>query len=163
MGAALMALLGLALLGGCGGGDAPGARVLEQVELGTLKGEVYRALGPGPVDSLQYQGRSEYGYPVTRFLVEGESVEVVWVPQEGYAPGDSIRWRESTPVLFRNIALLGWGWSRVEPLAEEMGIAFPGMASYRPPPGQGQGEDPSEGGSPGSEGSGTGGMGDAGA
>lgn len=118
---------------GCGGQEAPGERVLRQVEPGTLKGEVYRALGPGPVDSLRYQGRSEYGYPVIRFLVEGEMAEVVWIPQEGYAPGDSIHWEDATPVLFRNFSLLGWGWGGVEPLAEEMGMVFQGMSSWIPP------------------------------
>jgi hypothetical protein len=126
-------LLLAALITGCGGTErGPGADTLRSVEPGTLKGEVYRALGPGPVDSTRFHGTVEYGYPLEQYLVSGEVAEVFWVPQDGYAPGDSIDWRASTPVLFRNIALLGWGWDEVEPLAEEMGLVFPGMSSWSP-------------------------------
>jgi hypothetical protein len=118
----------------CGSSDAaPGADALRSVEPGTLKGEVYRALGPGPVDSTRFRGTVEYGYPLEQFLVSGEIAEVFWIPPEEYAPGDSLDWRASTPVLFRNIALVGWGWDEVEPLAEEMGIIFPGMSTWAPP------------------------------
>jgi hypothetical protein len=123
--------------GGCSREPAfPAADILQGVGTGTLKGEVYRALGPGPVDSTQYAGRTEYGYPVGRYLVEGETVEVVWVPHRGYLPGDSLDWRGSTPILFRNIAMLAWGWEEVEPLAEEMGLVLPGMDGHQPRPGQ---------------------------
>jgi hypothetical protein len=138
-------LASVLLLAGCVGDASPGADALRAVELGTLKGEVYRALGPGPVDSLQVETRVEYGYPILRFIVEGEAVEVFWVPQAGYAPGDSISWRESTPVLFQNLALVAWGWDDVEPLAREKGISFAGMAGYQPRQPEGPpepGEDP---------------------
>lgn len=121
----LVGLLALGLLGGCGGDPEPGADVLRQVEVGTLKGEVYRALGPGPVDSTRFAGRSEYGYPQSRFLVDGETVEVIWIPQPGFTPGDSLDWRGATPVLFRNIAMVGWGWDQVEPMAEQLGLTLP--------------------------------------
>lgn len=124
----------LGLAAGCGGADpTPGAEALRSVEPGTLKGEVYRALGPGPVDSTRFRGTVEYGYPLEQFLVSGEIAEVFWIPPEDYAPGDSLDWRAATPVLFRNIALQGWGWDQVEPLAEEMGLVFPGMSEWSPP------------------------------
>jgi len=135
-GSGFLAVLVLTLLtaAACSSSEPPpGAHTLRSVEPGTLKGEVYRALGPGPVDSTRFQGTVEYGYPLEQYLVSGEVAEVFWVPQDGYAPGDSIDWRASTPVLFRNIALLGWGWDEVEPLAEEMGLVFPGMSSWSPP------------------------------
>lgn len=126
--------LALVAMSACGGGDAPpGAAALRAVAPGTLKGEVYRALGPGPVDSTRFRGTVEYGYPLERFLVDGEVAEVFWIPPEGYRAGDSIDWGASTPVLFRNIALVGWGWDQVEPLAEEMGVVFPGMSAWAPP------------------------------
>jgi len=131
---ALTGAIVVTAMAACGGSDsAPGAAALRSVEPGTLKGEVYRALGPGPVDSTRFRGTVEYGYPLQQFLVAGEVAEVFWIPPEEYAPGDSIDWRASTPVLFRNIALMGWGWDEVEPLGEEMGVVFPGMSSWEPP------------------------------
>jgi hypothetical protein len=83
-----------------------------------MKGDVYQALGPGPLDAEAVDPMAglqvEYGYPLDRYYLDGIWYEIFWILPEGYAPGDSLRWEDAIPVLSRDLVHVSWGWSEVQ-------------------------------------------------
>ena len=121
---ALLGALAL-LIAACGAGSPPGAQILSELEPGIMKGDVYYALGPGPMDSTVYAGPLEYGYPMSQYLVNGEIYEIFWVPDPNEAGAETITYGRATPVLSHNLVFQAWGWDAVGRWAEENGVGLP--------------------------------------
>jgi len=104
----------------------PGEEALRGVEPGTPRGEVLRALGPGPLEEGAVATWSiDYGYRTGRYLAQGETWEILWVTEDGFTPADSTSMELQTPVLLRNGAMEGWGWTYLRDTWVDQGLALP--------------------------------------
>ncbi len=110
----------------CGGEAAPpppGIEALEGIEEGILRSEVLERLPEG--DLGEGPGR-ERGYRINRYLVDGETIEVLWIHRPGEAEVTEGGLRDRlTPVVFRGTLLEGWGWARFGELRERWGLPLP--------------------------------------
>ena len=123
-------LVAVLLLAGCGSGTQalPGEAELEGLAADPEKTTVLEALPFGP---LEGEGRSLlWGYRRSTYLVDGNTVEVLWVgPAAGAAPDAPVRGTYN-PVIFRNDRLDGWGWAHFDERREAWSLPDPDA----PPP-----------------------------
>ncbi|MSR22588.1 MAG: hypothetical protein EXR92_03440 [Gemmatimonadetes bacterium] len=123
--------------------DLPGSAALSKLEIGAFRANVMDLLPPGGM--VAPPDRSPFlvldGYWRDQYLIEGKSVEVVWVhdPAQGFPSGD-LRIGVN-PVVFVDDRLDGWGWEYFDGRREEWKLMDrPSGAS---PPDEGA-EQPSE-------------------
>jgi hypothetical protein len=107
--------------------EPPATEILETFESATApatKDEVIAALPPGGLAPTPEIGDAQLqnGYLVDRYLISGETVEVVWIhdPVEGL-PTEAFRERLN-PLIFRSGLLDGSGWEHFDRRAAEWGI-----------------------------------------
>ena len=121
----LLLLATLLVAAGCGSGSQalPGEAELEGLPADPEKTTVLEALPFGP---LEGEGRSLlWGYRRSTYLVDGSTVEVLWVgPAAGAAPAAPVRGTYN-PVMFRNDQLDGWGWTHFDERREAWGLPDP--------------------------------------
>lgn len=121
----------IAVLTACGEAEAPapGTAVLEELDAGILQSEVMERLPDGGLRAAPGAGGAtqvyRQGYRVDRYLIEGETVEVVWLHEPGAGRDIEDVRRELNPAIFRGNLLDGWGWTHFEARAGDWGLALP--------------------------------------
>ena len=107
----------------------PGAEVLEAIEPGILQSEVMERFPDGGLQAVPGAGGATQsyrrGYRVDRYLIEGETVEVVWLHEPGAGRDIQDPRRELNPVIFRGNLLDGWSWTHFDARAEEWELTRP--------------------------------------
>ncbi|CAN5688217.1 hypothetical protein BH23GEM11_BH23GEM11_13830 [soil metagenome] len=117
----LPGLLGLLLVAGCGVTPPPPAsEVLEALPTGAPRGDVLVALPVGP--RIGDADRLIVGYERDRYLVEGQTVEVLWVRRGSDGPLVDLPRHDVNPVIFHDEHLDGWGWDHFERRAGEWSL-----------------------------------------
>lgn len=121
--------VGMALLLPLGCGESapaptPGADILTNFELGSPQADVVEALPPGgltPTAEIS-EAQLDHGYLSDQYLVEGETVVVLWVhdPAAGL-PTEDLR-QDLTPIVFRGGVLDGVGWDHLDDRRAEWGL-----------------------------------------
>lgn len=118
----------LLLLAACGSsGGLPGAEALAGFEPGAARADVIAALPPGDLTPTSRIGDSQldHGYLIDQYLVEGETVEVLWVHDPALGlPTEDFR-EHLTPVVFRGGVLDGVGWDHLDQRMADWGIPDP--------------------------------------
>ena len=124
-----LAIPALLVLSACGEAPPPGEEALAEVEEGTPKAEVMALLPAGDLSGLTAEGEEDasvaQGYRTQRYFTGGATVEVVWLHRSGTGGEAGEPRSELTPVVFRNDALDGWGWSHFDARATEWGLSGP--------------------------------------
>jgi hypothetical protein len=65
------------------------------------------------------------GYRRMRYLIEGASVEVVWIHAQGSGGRFLDPRTDLNPLIFKDRALDGWGWSHFDRRSAEWGLRIP--------------------------------------
>ena len=76
-------------------------------------------------DSVAVLMDADAPHTMSSYLVDGKYWEVLLYPTKTVAPGDSIPWRQMSPVVMADGAVVGWGWSYLDDMAAEKGFAVP--------------------------------------
>ena len=123
LGAVSVPLLLLLSLSACGDRSPPppGGEELAGLEPGAEFEMVMSLLPPGEVSDAG----NVSGYRRMRYLIEGASVEVVWIHRQG-SGGDFQDPRiDLNPLIFKDRALDGWGWAHFDRRSAEWGLQVP--------------------------------------
>ncbi len=107
-------VLALALaLAACGDDPPlPGEDVLAGMEAGYGKQAVLNSLPEGP--GAETDAREVHGYRLDRYFLEGRSVEILWVREQGDEPLETLDRSGANPVIFVDDVLDGWGWGHFD-------------------------------------------------
>jgi hypothetical protein len=76
-------------------------------------------------DSVAVLMEADAPHTMSSYLVDGKYWEVLMYPRTAATPGDSIAWREMSPVVMADGAVVGWGWSYLDETAAEKGFQVP--------------------------------------
>ena len=76
-------------------------------------------------DSVAVLMDADAPHTMSSYLVDGKYWEVLMYPTKSAEAGDSIPWREMSPVVLADGAVVGWGWSYLDQMAAEKGFAVP--------------------------------------
>ena len=76
-------------------------------------------------DSVAVLMEADAPHAVSSYLVDGKYWEVLMYPRKAAEQGDSIAWREMSPVVMADGAVVGWGWSYLDETAVEKGFQVP--------------------------------------
>ena len=108
----LVAFVALAL-GACGEDPPlPGTDILAGMEAGYGKQAVLNSLPEGP--GVDTEGGQVNGYRVDRYFLAGQSVEILWVREDGTEPLEALGRSQANPVIFVDQVLDGWGWDHFD-------------------------------------------------
>lgn len=123
MWAASVLLLLLLSLSACGDRtpSPPGSEELAGLEPGADFEVVMSLLPPGDAGD---EGNA-FGYRRIRYLIEGASVEVVWIHPQGSGGRFQDPRTDLNPLIFKDRALDGWGWSHFDRRSAEWGLQIP--------------------------------------
>lgn len=76
-------------------------------------------------DSLAVLMASDAPHTSASYLTEGKYWELLMYPRKEAAAGDSIAWREMSPVVMTDGKVVGWGWSYLDETAVKQGFQVP--------------------------------------
>lgn len=76
-------------------------------------------------DSVAVLMEADAPHSMSSYLVDGKYWEVLLYPRSAAESGDSIAWREMSPVVMADGAVVGWGWSYLDEMAAEKGFQVP--------------------------------------
>lgn len=76
-------------------------------------------------DSVAVLMQADAPHTSTSYLVEGKYWEVLLYPRKAAESGDSIAWREMSPVVLADGAVVGWGWAYLDETAAQKGFQVP--------------------------------------
>lgn len=76
-------------------------------------------------DSVAVLMQADAPHTASSYLVDGKYWEVLMYPKQGAEAGDSIAWREMSPVVMADGAVVGWGWTYLDETAAEKGFQVP--------------------------------------
>jgi hypothetical protein len=76
-------------------------------------------------DSVAVLMEADAPHTASSYLVEGKYWEVMLYPKQSAAEGDSIAWREMSPVVLADGAVMGWGWAYLDETAAAKGFQVP--------------------------------------
>ena len=99
----------------------PGSEELAGLEPGAEFELVMSLLPPGEVGDVG----NVSGYRRMRYLIEGASVEVVWIHRPGSGGGFHDPRTDLNPLIFKDRALDGWGWAHFDRRSAGWGLQVP--------------------------------------
>ncbi len=76
-------------------------------------------------DSLAVLMAADAPHTSASYLADGKYWELMMYPRKDAAAGDSIGWREMSPVVATDGKVVGWGWTYLDETATKQGFQVP--------------------------------------